>query len=224
MLVRLIVQTVVWFGAMGAVMFLAAGTLAWPGAWVFLALMLALSLTTGPLLAKYDPGLLKERLSSPVQKGQSTADKIIISALFVLIFAWLALMGLDARFHWSAVPAWVQAIGVLGLLLSVWIIYLTFRENTFAAPVVKIQAERGHTVISTGPYAHVRHPMYFGAVFYFLGTSLLLGSWWGLAFAFLLVILLCIRIPLEEKVLRASLPGYHEYAGRVRYRLIPMVW
>jgi protein-S-isoprenylcysteine O-methyltransferase Ste14 len=224
MVVKLIIQTLVWFGAMGAVMFLAAGTLAWPGAWVFLALMLGLSLVTGPLLAKHDPGLLNERLKSPVQKGQTAADKIITSSLFALIFVWLALMGFDVRFGWSSVPAWVQAVGVFGVLLSVWIIYRTMRENSFAAPVVKIQADRGHSVISTGPYAYVRHPMYFGAIFYFVGTALLLGSWWGIAFGLVLILLLCVRIPLEEKVLRAELQGYDDYAARVRYRLIPLVW
>jgi protein-S-isoprenylcysteine O-methyltransferase Ste14 len=209
---------------MGAVMFVAAGTLAWPGAWAFLALMLGTSLITGPLLAKHDPGLLRERLSSPVQKEQTTADKVITSLLFVLSFVWLALMGLDVRFGWSSVPVWVQIVGALTLLLSFWIIYRTFRENSFAAPVVKIQKDRGHMVISTGPYAYVRHPMYFGAVFFFIGTALLLGSWWGLAFTIAFILLLCIRIPLEEKVLRAALQGYDEYAARVRYRLIPLVW
>jgi protein-S-isoprenylcysteine O-methyltransferase Ste14 len=224
MVVRLIVQTLVWFGAMGAVMFAAAGTLAWPGAWAFLALMLGTSLITGPLLARHDPELLRERLSSPVQKEQTTADKVITSLLFVLIFVWLAVMGLDVRSGGSSVPAWVQAGGALTLLLSFWIIYRTFRENSFAAPVVKIQKERGHTVITTGPYAYVRHPMYFGSLFFFIGTSLLLGSWWGLAFALVFGLLLCIRIPLEEKVLRAKLQGYDDYAARVRYRLIPLIW
>jgi protein-S-isoprenylcysteine O-methyltransferase Ste14 len=224
MVARLIVQTLVWFGAMGAVLFLSAGTLAWPGAWAFLAEMVGVGLVTGLVLARHDPGLIRERLSSPVQKGQTAADKVITSLLFVLIFVWLALMGLDVRFGWSSVPAPVQVGGALILLLSIGIIYRTFRENSFAAPVVKIQKERGHTVVTTGPYAHVRHPMYFGALFYFLGTPLLLGSWRGLAFALVFILLLCIRIPLEEKVLRAELQGYDEYAARVRYRLIPLVW
>jgi protein-S-isoprenylcysteine O-methyltransferase Ste14 len=90
--------------------------------------------------------------------------------------------------------------------------------------VVKLQQERGQTVISTGPYAFVRHPMYFGAALYFIGTALLLGSWWGVLFAFILIGLLCIRIPIEEKALRAGLKGYDEYATRVRYRLIPHIW
>ncbi len=98
------------------------------------------------------------------------------------------------------------------------------RENSFAAPVVKIQKERAQTVISTGPYAFVRHPMYFGMLFLFPGMALLLGSWWGVVVAFVLVLLLCARIPLEEKVLRAGLDGYDAYTRRVRYRLLPGLW
>jgi protein-S-isoprenylcysteine O-methyltransferase Ste14 len=128
------------------------------------------------------------------------------------------------RFAWSSVPGWVQALGALILCVGVWICYRVMRENSFAAPVVKIQKERGQTVISTGPYRYVRHPMYFGALFFFIGTSLLLGSWWGLAFALAIIGLLCIRIPIEEKALRAGLQGYDDYAARVRYRLIPLVW
>jgi len=134
-------------------------------------------------------------------------------------------MALDAvRFGWSAAPAWVQVAGGLALLLSVWIIYRTMRANSFAAPVVKIQKERGQTVVSTGPYGYVRHPMYFGAIFFFAGTSLLLGSLWGLAWVPVFAALLCIRIPIEERALRAGLPGYDDYAARVRYRLIPLIW
>jgi protein-S-isoprenylcysteine O-methyltransferase Ste14 len=98
------------------------------------------------------------------------------------------------------------------------------RENSFAAPVVKIQRERGQTVITTGPYSIVRHPFYTGALVYLAGTSLLLGSWWGLLAVPAVGVLLAIRIGIEEKALRAGLEGYDDYARRVRYRLIPLVW
>jgi protein-S-isoprenylcysteine O-methyltransferase Ste14 len=225
MIVRLIVQTFIWFGAMGILLFLAAGTFAWPGAWAFLALMVALSFTLGIDLARHDPGLLRERMGSPVQRDQPAADKALLIALLLSMFAWLVLMGLDAkRFAWSSVPALMQALGVLIILWSIWFCYRVMRENSSAAPVVKLQRERGQRVISTGPYAFVRHPMYFGAAFYFIGAALLLGSWWGVIFAFVLIGLLCIRIPIEEKALRAGLEGYDEYAAHVRYRLIPHVW
>jgi protein-S-isoprenylcysteine O-methyltransferase Ste14 len=225
MIAKLIIQTIVWFGAMGLVLFLAAGTLDWPGAWVFLVEMMTLSLVVGLWLARHDPALLRERLAPPLQKDQPPADKILLSVILLLIFASLVLMAFDAvRFAWSAVPIWVQAIGALSLVLSVWIGYRTLRENSFAAPVVKIQKERGQRVITTGPYRYVRHPFYTSALFYFVGTSLLLGSWWGLVAALVLMVLLGIRIQIEERVLRAGLEGYADYAARVRYRLMPFVW
>lgn len=225
MVAKLIVQTFVWFGAMGALLFLSAGTFKWSGAWAFLAVMMGLSLAAGVPLARHDPALIRERLRPPVQNDQVAADKIFTSLLMTLIVVWLIFMGLDAvRFAWSSVPLWVQVVGALSLVLSTWISYRTMRENSFAAPVVKIQKERGQTVITTGPYAYVRHPMYFGSIFFFVGTSLLLGSWWGLAFAAAFTLLFCFRIPIEEKALRAGLQGYDDYAARVRYRLIPGIW
>jgi protein-S-isoprenylcysteine O-methyltransferase Ste14 len=97
-------------------------------------------------------------------------------------------------------------------------------SNSFAAPVVKVQAERGHRVIDTGPYAHVRHPMYSGTVLFFFGTPLLLGSWWGVILAPLFVVLFAIRAGIEERTLLAGLPGYADYTARVRYRLVPGIW
>jgi protein-S-isoprenylcysteine O-methyltransferase Ste14 len=224
MAIRLIVQTLVWYGLMGALLFGAAGTLAWPGAWAFLLGMGSIGLAIGLVLARHDPGLVRERLAFPVQKDQTPADRVVTSVLLLLIFAWLPFMGLDVRFRWSVMPVWLQVLGALSLLLSLLIITLTFRANSFAAPVVKIQRERGHAVATGGPYRYVRHPMYSGSLFFFIGTALLLGSWWGLAFAPVFALLLAIRIPLEERALRAGLAGYDDYAARVRYRLIPMVW
>ncbi|NUS21010.1 MAG: isoprenylcysteine carboxylmethyltransferase family protein [Mesorhizobium sp.] len=224
MISRLVFQTFIWFGVMGALMFMSAGTLRWTGAWVYMVVMVGLSLTMGVALARRDPGLMNERLSPPIQKTQTAADKIVLSILLLGIFAWLVLMGLDFRFGWSAAPVWVQAIGMLVLLVGIWICYLTMLENSFAAPVVKIQDERGQKVITTGPYGYVRHPMYAGAILYFAGTALLLGSWWGLASVLVFIVLLAIRTFIEEKTLRTGLRGYDDYAARVRYKLIPMVW
>ncbi|CDX52499.1 conserved membrane hypothetical protein [Mesorhizobium plurifarium] len=224
MISRLVFQTFIWFGVMGALMFLSAGTLRWTAAWVYIVVMVGLSLTMGVALARRDPGLMNERLRPPIQKTQTAADKILLSILLLGIFAWLVLMGLDTRFGWSAAPVWVQVIGALVLLVGIWICYLTMLENSFAAPVVKIQDERGQKVITTGPYGYVRHPMYAGAILYFAGTALLLGSWWGLAAVLAFILLLAIRTFIEEKTLRTGLQGYDDYAARVRYKLIPMVW
>ncbi|UCI05285.1 methyltransferase family protein [Mesorhizobium sp. B1-1-8] len=224
MISRLVVQTFVWFGAMGAVLFLAAGTLNWWGGWAYLVLMVGLSLTLGVAMARRDPGLMNERLSPPIQKNQTTADKILLTILLVAIFAWLGLMGFDFRYGWSAISPWLQVIGAAVLLPGIWICYLTMLENSFAAPVVKIQEKRGQHVITTGPYSYVRHPMYAGAILFFAGTALLLGSWWGLASVLVFIVLLAIRTFVEEETLRTGLQGYDQYAERVRYRLIPMVW
>jgi protein-S-isoprenylcysteine O-methyltransferase Ste14 len=225
MVLRLIVQTLVWYGAMGLALFLAAGTADWIGAWVFLAQMIGFSLVGGLWFARHDPDLVRERLAPPIQKDQPAADKILVTVIILAVFGAFVLMALDAvRFGWSSVPPWVQAIGELILLLSVWIGFQTLRENSFAAPVVKIQEARGQTVITTGPYRHVRHPMYAGALLFIAGASLLLGSWWGLAAVLVLAVLLGIRIQIEETALRAGLEGYDEYAERVPCRLIPLVW
>ena len=134
-------------------------------------------------------------------------------------------MAMDAiRFKWSSVPAWLRGPGALGVLVACYIGYLTLRENTFAAPVVKIQKERAHAVITSGPYRYVRHPMYAGMIFYLFFAPLLLGSWWGLLWGCFLLGVFAIRIQIEEGALRKELPGYNEYAARVPYRLIPRVW
>ncbi|TGP26329.1 MULTISPECIES: isoprenylcysteine carboxylmethyltransferase family protein [unclassified Mesorhizobium] len=224
MIAKLVLQTFVWFGIMGVLLFVSAGTLHWTGAWVYIVVMVGLSLTMGVALARRDPGLMNERLRPPIQKTQTAADKILLSILLLGIFGWLALMGLDFRFGWSTVSLWAQVIGALILLVGIWICYLTMLENSFAAPVVKIQNERGQKVITTGPYSYVRHPMYAGAILYFAGTALLLGSWLGLVLVPVFILLLAIRTFIEEKTLRTGLQGYDDYAANVRYRLIPMVW
>ena len=125
---------------MGVLLFLAAGTIAWPGAWAYLVLMLALSFTLGIDLARHDPGLLRERMGSPVQRDQPAADKMLLIALLFFMFAWLVLMGLDAkRFAWSSVPTLVQVLGAFITLWSIWFCHRTMRENSFAAPVIKLQ-------------------------------------------------------------------------------------
>ncbi len=221
----LIIRTALWLAGMAALLFIPAGTMNWPAAWSFLLTMAVLAFAMGAWLVRHDPQLLAERMAPLHQRGQKRWDKILISAAALLWLAWLAFMPLDAvRFGWSHVPAWVQGLGVLCLLLMAYLVYVTFRENTFAAPVVKIQKERGHKVVTTGPYRYVRHPMYAGAIFFFLGTPLLLGSWYGLALAPFMMAVLAVRAVMEERTLAAELEGYAEYAARVRYRLIPLVW
>lgn len=220
-----LVQTILWFGFIGAVIFGAAGTIDYAGGWLYLGLMVALSVVFGTIMARVDPGLLRERLKPPVQQDQPLADKLILIPILFLMFGGMGFMAADAaRWHWSAMPSSAQWAGC-GLVLAAFLfIYWVMRTNSFAAPVVKIQKDRGQAVITTGPYAVVRHPMYFGALFYTAGTSLVLGSWWGLATVPILALLFAIRIGIEEKTLRAGLEGYDDYARKVRWRLIPFIW
>ncbi len=225
MVFRMIVQTLGCYGVIALLLFFTAGTADWPEAWIFLAVMIVVSLVGGLWLVRRDPGLVQQRLAPPIQRDQPAADRVLVPLILLAFFGAFVLMALDAvRLRWSSVPAWVQAIGGLILLLSVWISFRVMLENSFAAPVVKIQKDRGQTVITTGPYRQVRHPMYAGGLMFLAGTSLLLGSWWGLVAALVLAVLLAIRIRIEEKALRDGLEGYDEYARRVRYRLVPLIW
>jgi protein-S-isoprenylcysteine O-methyltransferase Ste14 len=159
-----------------------------------------------------------------VQKNQPLWDRILLPVVIVLWLGWLALTGFDARNGWSAMPGWLQWIGAAGVAFSMWLWFLVFRENTFLAPVVKIQKERGHKVVSTGPYAIVRHPMYAIGLILIAASTLMLGSWYGFAAVFALAILLIVRTALEDRELKRGLPGYKDYAARVRYRLVPLIW
>lgn len=225
MIARLIVQTVLWLAGMGAVLFGAAGTLAWPGAWCYLIEMGALGLWVGVWLAHHDPALLAERLGSFVQREQGMWDKVFMVCVVVAWCGWLVLMALDARrFHWSSMHPSLQIVGAVAILVSMVAIRAVFRANSYAAPVVKIMAERGHKVSDSGPYAYVRHPMYAWAVLFLVGMPLLIGSFWGLACVPVLVVGLAFRAVLEERMLCEQLEGYAEYAARVRYRFVPYVW
>ncbi len=214
-----------WIALMAVLLFVPAGTLAWRGAWIFIAEFIVAGGALMLWLAWRDPGLLKERMGSPFQKGQAFWDKVLMPLIIVLWYGWLVLMALDARrWGFSHMPDALNDAGAVLIAVGYFVIWLTFRENSFAAPVVRIQTERGQRVISTGPYRLVRHPMYAGAMFYLLGMPLLLGSWLGLLVLPLIVGALMLRILVEESALRKGLPGYGEYAARVRYRLVPGLW
>ena len=225
MIQRIVRQSVVGLAIMLVLLFVPAGTLAWPAAWIFLVeFSLASALITRWLL-RHNPALLEERMKPPIQRDQKPWDKALMALFLFLWCSWFDAMALDAvSFGWSVVQLWLRILGAIAIAVSLYIMVLIMRTNSFAVPVVKIQAERGHHAISDGPYAIVRHPMYGGALLLILGTPLLLGSWWGLALSPLLVLLFAARAVMEEHTLIAELPGYADYAARVRYRLIPMVW
>ena len=224
MIAKWLLQSLAWIVGLGAVLFVPAGTLHWPAAWFFLGFMALDGLGIGLWLAKTNPALLAERMRAPMQADQPTADKRFILAFGVAVLVWFIAIGLDHRFHSSQMPLALQALGLLLLILSSAFIMWVFHENSFAAAVVKVQAERGHRVVSTGPYAFVRHPMYSATVLFLAGIPLLLGSWWGLALSPVFAVLFAIRTRIEEGTLVAGLPDYADYAARVRYRLVPGLW
>jgi hypothetical protein len=160
MVTKWLLQSLAWTAAFAVLLFVPAGRLDWPAAWVFVGVMLLIGLGCGSWLAKNNPELLAERMRSPIQRDQPAADKKIVAALGLTFLIWFIVIGLDERFHPSRMPVALQAIGLAFLIISTALIMRVFRENSFAAAVVKVQSERGHRVISTGPYALVRHPMY----------------------------------------------------------------
>ena len=224
LLIKTLVWTVVSFLLIALVLFLPAGTVLWPAGWIYLILLLGFSVVNIGLLFKSNPGLLEERLSLS-QPNLKTSDKVLTAVNGLLYLVWFIVMPLDAvRFHWSHVPLFLQIVGALVLVGFMPLAILTFRENAFLSTMVRVQQERGQTVISTGPYHYVRNPLYSSALLFFLGTPLLLGSWYGLLFVPIVIAGLVGRTLLEERVLRKELPGYDAYMAQVKYRFIPYVW
>ena len=220
-IIRLILTAV----GFGVVLFLPAGTLNWIAAWVYLVLLFGFTIGISVWLSRFNPDLLEERMRGIDKPGQKSWDKIFLVVLLPVFFGWYVVMALDAvRFQWSQMPRWLQWLGAGILLASFYIFYLTFRENTYLSPAVRIQSDRGQTVVSTGPYRHVRHPLYAGFVLFTVGTALLLGSAYGLFGALVLSALIAWRATREEQVLQRELAGYGEYMARVKYRFFPYVW
>jgi protein-S-isoprenylcysteine O-methyltransferase Ste14 len=216
-------QFVGYFVAFGVALFLPAGTLAWLAGWIFLGLFFGFLFAINFWLFRHNPGLLQERMCLGTSDQQGW-DKVLFPLLIVFFFVWLIFMSLNAvRFHWSPVPVWLQLVGAIVLLCSFYLLFLTFRENSYLSTVVRIQEDRGQTVVSTGPYQNVRHPMYTAILVFAAGSSLLLGSWYGVLSGLILLILLARRAMLEERALRAELPGYAAYMAVVKYRLIPYI-
>jgi len=221
---RFVVQSLVLFVLFALSLFLPAGTLAWPVGWIYLVLFFGFFLGINAWLFRYNPGLLQERMSLR-RADQKGWDKLLFPVLLFMPFAWLVFISFDAvRFQWSPVPAWIQGAGAVLLLCSFTLFFLTFQANSYLSTVVRIQEERGHTVVSTGPYRHVRHPMYAAFLLYMLGTPLLLGSWYGVLLGLVFMLVLARRAVLEEGTLRQELQGYADYMARVRYRILPYVW
>ena len=200
-----------------AAIFVPAGTLKWTEAWVFIILYTVAVSAAIIWMKKKEPGLLKERMGK--KKDVKRWDKIFMAFYSIFLLVILILPGLDAvRFQWLKILAFIGYIPGFGL--AFW----AMRENAFLSDVVRIQEDRGHTVCTTGPYKYVRHPMYMGVILIMGCFPFSLGSMYSLIPAVIIVILFFIRTALEDKTLLHELPGYKEYAQKVRYRLIPGLW
>jgi protein-S-isoprenylcysteine O-methyltransferase Ste14 len=206
-------------GVLLLLLFLPAGRFDFWQAWFYLGALLIPVAIMGLVLFLRDPQFLERRMqlreSSPTQKRAIGVLSLILIAVFVV-------PGLDRRYGWSVVPAWAAVFGDILVLIGYAWYALTLRENRFASRVVELHA--GQTVIATGPYALVRHPMYLGLSLIFLASPIALASWWGLAPALLFPIALAARIADEERLLLDGLEGYRDYMQAVRYRLIPFIW
>jgi len=203
-----------------------AGDWRWVAGWIFNIWFVSVCVTTVTWLFLRDPALLAERFRRPGTGGESRGDRLIVYALVVGFIAWIVLMPLDAkRFHWTrALPLPFNVLGGAFLVLAWGFMVRSFTDNPFLSPLVRIQTERGHRVVTTGVYGLVRHPMYLAAVLMFVGAPLLTGSILALIAGALLTLLLAVRIVGEEQLLIVDLPGYDEYRHRVQYRLVPFIW
>lgn len=210
------------FVVMAALLFIPAGTPRYWQAWLFLAVYFAASLAITLYLLKNDPALLARRMSGGPFAEKEPTQKIIMALTSLGFIGLLVLPALDHRFGWTRmVPATVLA-GDLLVALGWLGIFFVFRENSFTSATIEVAADQ--RVVSTGPYAVVRHPMYAAALVMLLGIPLALGSWWGALVIVAIVPVLIWRLLDEERFLTRNLPGYTEYQQRVRYRLLPLIW
>ena len=208
--------------AMAALLFVPAGTFDYWQAYLFMAVFAGASAAITVYLAIKDPKLLERRMKAGPTAEKQTTQKIIMVFALLGFVALLVVPALDRRFMWSPVPPYVSLIGNFLVALGFLLVYFVIRENSYAAST--IQVAEGQTVISTGPYAVVRHPMYAGALPLLIGTPLALGSWAGLIALALFMPALIWRLLDEERFLHEHLLGYTEYTRKVRYRLLPFVW
>jgi protein-S-isoprenylcysteine O-methyltransferase Ste14 len=206
----------------GLLNFVPAGTIDYWQGWLYLVTFTGASLLASIYLIQNDPALLVRRM-----KGGPTAEKRPVQKIIMLLaslgfIGLLVVPALDYRFKWSTVPLFVEILGDVLVAIGFYFIYRVYKENTFSSATIEV-SENQH-VVSTGPYATVRHPMYASAFLYVAGTSLALGSYWGLLAAAFVMASVIWRLLDEEKFLATNLPGYTEYQKKVRYRLVPRVW
>lgn len=207
---------------MGLLVFVPAGTVRYWQAWAYLSIFTGASVLTTLYLIRHDPALLERRMKGGPTAEKQPTQKLIMLGTSVGFVGLLVVSALDARFGWSVVPLGAVLFGDALVIAGFYFISIVYRENTFTSATIEVAKDQ--KVISTGPYAVVRHPMYAGALLYLLGTPLALGSYWGLVVFGAVLPLLLWRLFDEERFLCRNLPGYTEYRKRVRHRLVPFVW
>ena len=209
---------------MAALIFVPAGSLKFWQGWVFMAIFFGLTIASTIYFYRRDPGLIERRMQT---QEKEPAQKLIMGVVKLVFLVSMMLPGLDYRFGWShhargPMPLWLtivsQAMVLAGYLVILWVM----KTNSFASSIVEVSADQ--RVISSGPYAIVRHPMYLGGVVLLFFTPLALGSYWALPGFLLIILLIVFRLLNEEKVLSNQLPGYAEYCLHTRHRLIPGIW
>ena len=219
---RAAVQLLGFLVVLACLLFLTAGTVDYWQAWLFLAVYFGSASAITVYLAKKDPELLERRMKAGPGAEKERGQKIIQALALAAFLSALVLPAFDVRFGWSKAPAWVAITGDGLMVVGLLIVFLVFRENSFTSGVIEVDA--GQVVVSTGPYAVVRHPMYSGALIMMAGVPLALGSWWGLLATPAMLIVIVWRLLDEEKLLARKLPGYETYLKTVRRRLAPFVW
>jgi len=214
-LIRLVLGIVI----IGACLFWPAGTFDYWQAWAWLAALFLPMMVSLAYLVKRDPALLERRTRTNETRA---AQKWIIAASTLYFLIVFLLPGFDKRYGWSNVPAWLALLADLGVVAGYGLYILVLRANSYASRVIEV--EQGQRVISTGPYALVRHPMYLGMILLMISTPLALGSYWAFVPSLALIPLLAARAVNEEQLLLTDLPGYREYTQKTRYRLFPGIW
>jgi protein-S-isoprenylcysteine O-methyltransferase Ste14 len=219
-----LIPTLMAFVWLGGSLFLGAGRLDWIRGWITFALWIAGVSAVALIVQHYNPSVLQARAKWR-RKDTKGFDKIFLAIYLPMVIIQPLLAGLDAgRYRWSSMPFAFVYIGVALFVLSLVLITAVMILNPFAESTVRIQTDRGHAVITSGPYRFVRHPMYVGMILMYVSTALILGSVWALGLACALAILLIWRTAREDLTLREELPGYQEFAAVTRYRLLPGVW
>jgi protein-S-isoprenylcysteine O-methyltransferase Ste14 len=208
---------------LAVLLFLAAGTVDWIAGWAIVIVMAGWVIATAIVVIPHYPELLAERLGP--RKGAKTWDTVVLSLYGLIMMIMWIVAGLDQRYSWSSgIEPVTQIVAMLTVIAGHALVVWATGVNAFFSQVVRIQTERGHTVVSSGPYRYVRHPAYVGSILLVLGAPIMLGSWWALVPGILCAILMIVRTSLEDKTLQAELSGYVEYTQRTRYRLLPGVW